>query len=281
MCWPRRSEYRPRGEDRSRVAGVTATTGYDAPPLWMTLLESRAVAEYAGWRLSSPLLQRLPKGDGHPVLVLPGFTAADRSTTRLRMLLRRLGYRTYGWRLGANIGPTPHVIDGLTERIERIRASNDNQPMSAIGWSLGGIYARLLARENPEYFRQVITLGSPFRMKPGDRSAVSALWNSVSHLHDESFMAPLLDPDRPPLAVPATSIYSRTDGVVSWRYCLEKKGPLAENVEVFGSHSGLGFNAAVGYVIADRLAQGEGEWKRFRAPLAAMAAFPPPANQHV
>ncbi len=260
---------------------MTATTRFDAPPLWMTFLESRAVAEYAGWRMSMPLLQRLPKGDGHPVLVLPGFTAADRSTVRLRILLRRLGYRTYGWRLGANIGPTPQIIDGLNERIDKIRADNDDQRISIVGWSLGGVFARLLARENPEYFRQVITLGSPFRMTPGDRSAVSALWESVSHLHDPSFLEPMLDPDRPPLMVPATSVYTRTDGIVSWRYCLEKKGPLAENVEVFGSHSGLGFNTAVGYVIADRLAQAEGEWKKFRPPLAALAAFPPPANQRI
>jgi len=247
----------------------------------MTLMESRAVAEYAGWRVTTPLLQLLPKGDGHPVLVLPGFGTADRSTIRLRLLLRSLGYRSYGWRLGANIGPTPEVVDGLRDRVAHIRSTNNDQRVSIIGWSLGGIYARLLARENPTHVRQVITMGSPFRMTPGDRSAVSALWDSVSHLHQETFFEPLLNPDRSPLMVPATSIYTRTDGIVSWQYCLDKKGPLAENVEVCGSHSGLGFNTAVGFVVADRLAQAEGEWKRFRPPLAALAAYPRPARQRV
>ena len=257
---------------------MTATTRFDAPPLWMTFLESRAVAEYAGWRLSMPLLQRLPKGDGHPVLVLPGFTAADRSTVRLRILLRRLGYRTYGWRLGANIGPTPHIIDGLNDRIDKIRQDNDDQRISIVGWSLGGVFARLLARENPQHFRQVITLGSPFRMKPGDRSAVSALWESVSHLHDPSFLEPMLDPARPPLMVPATSIYTRTDGIVHWRSCLEERGPISENIEVYGSHSGLGFNPAAAIAVADRLAQQTGQWKHFRPPVWAVAAFPRAAN---
>jgi len=262
------------------MAAITnlPTERFGSPPMWMTLLESRAALEFASWQVFSPLLERLPKGDGHPVLVLPGFTAADRSTTRLRLLLRRLGYRTYGWRLGANIGPTPHVVEGLERRIDKILRDNDGRRISLIGWSLGGIFARVLARHQPNHFRQVITLGSPFRMVPGDRSAVSALWDSVSHLHDESFFEPLLDESRPPLLMPATSIYTRTDGVVHWRYCLDLKGPLAENIEVFGSHSGLGFNPSVGYAVADRLRLREGQWKRFRPPIAAMAAYPPAAN---
>ena len=249
-----------------------------APPMWMSLLETRAAIEYASWRAALPLLERLPHGDGHPVLVLPGFTAADRSTTRLRLLLRKLGYRTYGWRLGANLGPTPHIVDGLARRIEKIRDTNHHQSISVVGWSLGGIFGRLLAREYPDMFRQVITLGSPFRMQPGDRSAVSRIWDSLSDLHDKRFMQVLETHDRPPLEIPATSIYTRTDGVVHWRLCLEKKGPISENVEVFGSHSGMGFNPAVAYVVADRLAQHQHSWRRFRAPIWARGAFPYPAD---
>ncbi|MEM7095162.1 MAG: alpha/beta hydrolase [Actinomycetota bacterium] len=256
---------------------TTVDRRHPAPPLWMTLLETRAAFEYASWRASTPWLNRLPKGDGHPVLVLPGFTADDRSTQRLRILLRRLGYSTYGWRLGANIGPTPEIIGGLQQRVDRISERNDGQKISLVGWSLGGIFARLLVRTEPERFRQVITLGSPFGMSPGDRSAVSALWDSVSHLHDESYFQPLLDRSRPPLPIPTTSIYTRTDGIVHWKYCLERRGPLSQNIEVYGSHSGLGFNPAVGYAVANRLAQPLGEWKRFRPPIAALAAYPPAA----
>jgi len=252
--------------------------GFKAPPLWMTLLETRAALEYANWRLVVPLLRRLPAGDGHPVLVLPGFTAADRSTAQLRWLLRQLGYRTYGWRLGTNLGPTPAVVTGLDDRIRRIRQSNDNQPISVIGWSLGGIFARVMARENPEYFRQVITLGSPFRTRMGDRSAVSGLWDSVSPLHDQDYLQAFASDDRPPLHMPTTSIYTRTDGVVNWRLCLEERSPIAQNIEVFGSHSGLAFNSAVGYVIADRLSQPAGNWRRFRAPLAMRTMYPRAKN---
>lgn len=252
--------------------------GSGAPPLWMTLLESRAALEYANWRALTPLLRRLPAGDGHPVLVLPGFTAADRSTARLRWLLRELGYRTYGWRLGANLGPTPNIVDGLHQRVDRIRAANGDQPITVIGWSLGGIFARVLARENPDYFRQVITLGSPFRMRMGDRSAVSHLWDSLAPLHDQQFLEAFAKHERPPLHMPTTSVYSRTDGVVNWRMCLETKSPISENVEVIGSHSGLGFNTAVAYVIADRLAQPVGEWRRFRSPLLLRALYPAAKN---
>lgn len=257
-----------------------AETGAEAPPIWMTALESRAALEYLNWRVLRPLLRRLPRGDGHPVLVLPGFTAADRSTTQLRWLLRGLGYKSYGWRLGTNLGPTTQIVDGLSERIDQIRAAHPDRPISIIGWSLGGIYARVLARENPQYFRQVITLGSPFRTRVGDRSAVSQLWDSLTPLHDQEFLQAFADDDRPPLHIPATSIYSRTDGVVNWRLCLETKSPIAENVEIIGSHSGMGFNTAIAYVIADRLSQPAGNWRHFRAPLLLRAAYPRAKNHH-
>ena len=255
-----------------------AQQGVAAPPLWMTVLESRAALEYINWRLLRPVLRRLPTGDTHSVLVLPGFGAADRSTAQLRWLLRDLGYRTYGWRLGINLGPTREIVDGLDKRIARIRTSNNNQPITVIGWSLGGIYARVLARKDPQHFRQVITMGSPFRTRLGDRTAVSGLWDSLQPLHDPSFFASFLNDERPPLHVPTTSIYSRSDGVVSWRLCLEQKSPIAENVEIVGSHSGMGFNTAVALVIADRLSQPEGHWARFRPPLWLRALYPPAKN---
>jgi len=210
--------------------------------------------------------------------VLPGFTGADRSTAQLRWLLRQLGYRTYGWRLGTNLGPTPNIVQGLDQRVSRIREANPGQPISVIGWSLGGIFARVLARENPEHFRQVITLGSPFRTRMGDRSAVSGLWESLTPLHDESFLSAFSNDERPPLHVPTTSIYSRSDGIVNWKLCLEAKSPIAENVEIFGSHSGMGFNSAAAYVIADRLLQPIGGWQRFRSPLLLRALYPPSKN---
>ena len=222
------------------------------------------------------MLERLPKGDGHPVLVLPGFTAADGSTLQLRALLRRLGYRTYGWKLGNNLGPTPQIVRGLEQRINEI-SEKEGQPVSIIGWSLGGIYARDLARRFPDLVRQVITLGSPIRMNPGDPSAARRLWETLEPLHDRDAQVFVSDDDDP-LPVPSTAVYSRSDGVVHWRLCLEVKGPLSESVEVFGSHCGLGFNPSVAIVVADRLSRDVSEWKRFRPPLWALAAFPRPTH---
>lgn len=242
-----------------------------------TALETRSALDTANWNASKRLLDKLPKGDGHPVLVLPGFTAADGSTLQLRALLRRLGYRTYGWKLGNNLGPTPQIVRGLEKRLREIN-EKEGQPVSIVGWSLGGIYARDLSRRHPEYVRQVITLGSPIRMNPGDPSAARRLWDTLEPLHDREANGRMAEPEDTPLPVPSTAVYTRSDGVVHWRLCLEEKGPMSESVEVFGSHCGLGFNPSVAIVVADRLATEPDNWKRFRAPVWAMAAFPRPTH---
>lgn len=223
------------------------------------------------------MLEKLPHGDGHPVLVLPGFTAADGSTLQLRALLRRLGYRTYGWKLGSNLGPTREIVRGLEKLVQEIY-EKEQQPVSIVGWSLGGIYARGLARQFPDLVRQVITLGSPIRMAPGDPSAAQRLWDTLEPFHDREAVGRIAEPEDEPMPVPSTAVYTRSDGVVHWRLCLEEKGPTSESVEVLGSHCGLGFNPSVAVVVADRLAQDVGVWKRFRPPLWALAAFPRPTH---
>ncbi len=244
-----------------------------APPIWMTALEYRAIPERVQMSGLLPLLRRLPKGDGHPALVLPGFTAGDQSTEPLRRLLRDLGYRTYGWGLGTNVGPTQRILDGLFARLERAHART-GEPVSIIGWSLGGIYARELARARPDLVRQVITLGSPIQMIDNDASSASRVWDMLSKYHAAGFDRSAREADRPHLTVPTTSIYSRTDGVVNWKACLIRRTDHSENIRVFGSHCGLGFNSAAIYAISDRLAQSEGEWDPFVAPWYLRGAFP-------
>ncbi len=249
-----------------------------APSRLLTGLEGRAALEFATWPLARLPLSQLRRGDGHPVLVLPGFTANDRSTTQLRALLRDLGYRTYGWKLGPNLGPTHHIVNGLTTRFNDI-VEREQQPVSLIGWSLGGIYARAIARDNHALVRQVITMGSPIRIQDGDASAVGGIWEALSSVHDPAALEAMADSESvSPMPVPTTAIYTRTDGVVHWRTCLERRGPTTENIEVFGSHSGLGFNPWVAVAVADRLSQRVGRWRRFRPPLWALGAFPPPAQ---
>jgi pimeloyl-ACP methyl ester carboxylesterase len=258
---------------------MTATTTHvEAPSPFLTALEVRAVAERGAMTAALPLLHRLPRGDGHPVLVLPGFVASDRSTAPLRRLLRELGYAPFGWKLGQNLGPTPEIVRGMMDRFERI-AERHGRTVSVVGWSLGGIYGRELARRYPDAVRQVVTLGSPIHMRPGDRSAASRSWETLRHRHDPAVLdRSIPEMERPPLRVPATSVYTRSDGIVHWTTCLIESTPTTENVEVHGSHCGLGFNPWSVYVVADRLAQAEGRWAPFRAPLVLRAGFPRPAQ---
>src|SRR5690349_8104798 len=115
------------------------------PRAGLLLLETRALLELAALLPAYPFLRRAPRGDGHPVLVLPGFMASDFSTRTLRRFLRDLGYAAHGWKLGRNVGPSPELVGRLVERLQELRARHGRR-ISLIGWSLGGIYARELAR---------------------------------------------------------------------------------------------------------------------------------------
>jgi pimeloyl-ACP methyl ester carboxylesterase len=242
----------------------------------MTALELRAIGERVRMEAAMPLLERLSGGDGHTVIVLPGFTADDRSTRPLRNLLNTLGYDARGWGLGINLGPSHEIVEGLRILFERLLERT--QHFSIIGWSLGGVYAREIARELPDNVRQVITLGSPLEMVHGDDSATRRLWDELEPIYDQTAHRSVRESHRPPLPVPASAVYSRTDGIVHWRACLTVPNATSENIEVYGSHCGLGFNTTVTYVIADRLAQPEGTWEPFKAPLWLRGAFPRPAD---
>jgi pimeloyl-ACP methyl ester carboxylesterase len=218
---------------------------FSAPHLGLLLLEGpRAFFEASLLLPSAPLLARAPRGDGQPVLVLPGFAASDASTEVLRAYLRALGYRTHGWGLGRNVGPGDGLGRLLAGRLLALQRRYARR-VSLVGWSLGGVYARELAKREPRSVRQVISLGSPF----GGR----------------------VDPPPP---IPSTAIWSRTDGIAPWRACVESEGAQAENIEVVASHCGLGFHPAVLYAIADRLAQPEGAWRPFDRSALPRAIYP-------
>jgi pimeloyl-ACP methyl ester carboxylesterase len=244
-----------------------------APSRRLLAMEQRALFELGAMVASAPLLRVLGRGDRHPVLVMPGFTTGDDSTALLRFVLRGWGYWAHGWRLGSNLGPTTAALGGMRDRLDVLHARH-GQPVSLIGWSLGGLFARNLARQSPEKVRQVITLGSPLQLGPGDRTSASMIADRLEHRFDPTFLR-VADHRQPVLPVPSTSVYSRTDGVVRWQICLDVEDELHDNVEVRGSHIGLGFNPAVLYVIGDRLAQPADRWRPFRAPPLLRAAFPP------
>lgn len=251
------TESRPRTQYRRPTTGE----GFSRPAPFLTVVEGpRALMEFGVSAATLPLLALARRGHGEPVLVLPGLGGGDRSTEPLRWYLGELGYNARGWGLGRNLGPNRRVVEG-TEAALRALADEHEQPVSLIGWSLGGLYARELASEFPALVRQVITLGSPhrlFRRESAD-AATDGQWPELVDDVVESY-------DRVPQApiVPTSAIYSRSDGVVPWRACLVESGPLSENVEVLGSHFGYGHNPAVLWVIADRLAQRDGAWAKYR-----------------
>lgn len=225
----------------------------------------RAMAEWGSLALSAgALMASAPRGDGHPVLVLPGFMTSDTSTRVLRRFLRMLGYDAHTWNLGRNLGTRAIGQQGehLIARLREIHEAT-GQKVSLVGWSLGGVMARLLARKAPDAVRQVVTLGSPFAGSPKS-SNVWRLYElmSGSRVDDPNHRAHLAEVAARP-DVPCTAIYSKDDGVVAWQTCREDDSPLSENIEVHGSHIGLGVNPSVLYAVADRLAQKDGEFRRF------------------
>ncbi len=233
------------------------------PPSKLLLLaELRVFSEFAMGLAALPVLSAAPKGDGHTVLVLPGFLTSDRSTDFLRSYLRGMGLNAVGWELGRNLGGLYRMRDHLRRKVAEL-ARERGQKISLVGWSLGGVYARDLALSLPDMIRGIVTLGSPFS---GDLRAnnVGKLYDQVSGEHVDDAALDDIAALAGAMPVPATSIYSKTDGVVSWQTSLMEESRTAENIEVVGaSHLGLGFNPAVLWAIADRLAQAEGQFARF------------------
>ena len=197
---------------------------------------------------AAPYLFHAPRGDGHPVLVMPGFGASDNSTIALRGFLSSTGYDVHPWNLGTNRGPgMPDLQARLAERLDAIFAESGDQKVSLVGWSLGGVYARMLAHRYPNKVCQVITLGSPIggsRRSPTNTSGPIA--------------------SSPLPGVPSSAIFSKTDAIVPWEFATQQPSEIADNIEVHTSHTGLGFSPAVFYAIADRLAQQTGNWQPFQ-----------------
>jgi hypothetical protein len=246
------------------------------PGLGLLFAEARGIFELNASLLLSPVLMRAPRGDGHPVLMLPGFLASDLSMAPMRRYLREIGYDSCAWSMGRNMGGVSRTRAALRERLAGIYNST-NRRVSVIGWSLGGVYARDLALQAHEMVRSVVTLGSPFA---NDVRATNAtrLYEALSGetIEDNSELRKAIAGDLP---VPATSIYSRADGIVNWRTCLLKPSDTAENIEIhLASHIGLGVNPAALWAIADRLAQREGEFGPFDRSGPFAIAYAPPEH---
>ena len=223
---------------------------------------ARALFDYSTFLLSKPILQRLGQGDGHPVLVLPGFLTGDKTTRQLRGFIDKIGYQSYPWKLGRNYG-NPQLVDGCVERLLQIYESTQ-QKVSIVGWSLGGVFAREVARRQPDLVRQVITLGSPFA-GAHKKNNVSWLYSLINGRHLKEVDPKLLEDMLHPPPVPTTAIFTKGDGIVHWEHCIEQvECDWVQNIEVKGSHCGLGVNPSALLCITNRLAQCPNNWEPFR-----------------
>jgi pimeloyl-ACP methyl ester carboxylesterase len=218
------------------TASISERRAAPLRPLWPLPIATEVWpgVEFAAFTaVAGALVAASPRGDDHAVVVLPGFGGGDASTAPLRRFIARLGYRSQGWGLGPNHGFGRRVTDGLDDLLA---AAAETGPVSLVGWSLGGVHAVELAGRRPELVRSIVTLGSPLAGR------------------------------RLPAEVPMTSIFSRTDTIVGWRASALQQAPRRENVVVRASHLGLGSNAAVAIVVADRLSQRPDEWLPFSPP---------------
>ena len=223
------------------IKGAVKVGKIKKPSVLHTLMEARVPFEIGAQILSYRFYEKnLPQGNGRPVIVIPGFGAGDFETKMLRRSLRRLGYRSVPWKMGRNMGSTAKNREHLRSELDRLLAVS-RQKISIVGWSLGGVFARELGRNYPEYVHSVVSMGTPFT---GDHDA-NILHDIFHRLSGSEFTHEDLvafNQRKEPPGVLSTSIYSKTDGVVSWRCSLERESELTENIEVKSSHCGLVYN---------------------------------------
>jgi pimeloyl-ACP methyl ester carboxylesterase len=276
LSYERLARYRitpwtPRDDDRVHDQHPFTATPMNPSPSSPVKRPTLTLLSVEPWRaayefLSHKLMHEplAASGDGHPVLIFPGLGADGRSVAPLRKVCESLGYAAFDWGRGFNTGPQGDVDDWLRDLAAHSTEllKNHQQTVTLIGWSLGGIYARELAKLMQGRVRQVITIGTPFNAD-ADHTNVGWLYGLLTAstpAFDQDFSRRLRT--APP--VPTTSIYSRSDGVVAWQSCCHRTHRAGvQDIEIHGSHIGMGWNPSVLRVVADRLAQRPGAWQPY------------------
>ncbi len=242
-----------------RTGGADPSVALDPPPPAFLLSDAPRAAAEAGATLAAWAWLRTAaaRGDGHPVLVLPGFLAGDEFTAVCRAFLRQQGFDPYAWGAGVNWGRW-EALDLVIERAEAL-AERAQRKISVVGASMGGLYARALALARPDLVRCVVTLGSAV-LPPQRSNHVWPVYEAVTRQPEHTMHVPA------PLPVPSTSIYSRVDGLSDWRPCVQPRGDRQENVGILSSHHGMMSHPAALFLLADRLSQDDAGWKPFDPP---------------
>lgn len=246
-------------------------TALRKPAVGMLTLEPlRAALEYARLRCAND--DDAPQGDGHAVVLFPGLGANDDYMVPLARFCERLGYAAFAWGRGRNTGPKGDPLRWVRALAGEVseRVGKEHKAITLIGWSLGGLYARQIAKSITPRIRQVITLGTPFARIAGATHAewLYGLVNGRAGRIDPALERTL----RAPPPVPTTSVYSKSDGVVAWQACVGETSPCAENIEVDSSHLGLVWHPEVFRIVADRLAQRPGRWRPWVRPTRVRGA---------
>ena len=228
------------------LAGAPSWTLLGTEPL-------RALLEYARMRRMDKAA--FPRGDGHPVVIFPGLATDRHSTAPLKAFCDSLGYAAFDWGRGFNTGPEGDVdawLDELAHHVQELTATH-GQRMSLIGWSLGGIYAREVAKQLRRRVRRVITIGTPVAGTV-EQTNVARVYRLLNGRTPPALDEALSTRLRTPPDVPTTSIFSRSDGIVAWQACIQdgERGHT-ENIEIDGSHVGMPWNPEVLSIIANRL----------------------------
>lgn len=238
------------------------TSQIKVPTFKRLFLEPLGVTELVNAIPAWSLLESLPRGNGEPVMVVPGLSTNDISTEIVRSFLKYKGFSAYGWELGFNVKYTESLEKKLIKRIDELYEKH-RQKVTLIGWSLGGVTIRILAQHAPEKIKQVIALGAPFSNIKG-KTHVSWWYSLLARESVQQFNAQWTKDAAAQPLVPSTAIYSKTDGMVSWEYCIDwVTGPKTQNVEVLCNHLGFGMTPTVWTVLVDRLLQNEDNWQLF------------------
>lgn len=237
---------------RARTRDVaSAPQARTAPPGWRLAMELSSPLEAARLVGARRRLVESPRGDGHVVVDIPGWRAPEVSGLPLRRYLSWLGYDARGWGLGTNTGDPSRDARLLTRTVASW-VEESGGPVSLVGWSLGGVIAREVARRRPDVVRRIVSYGTPVVGGP----AYTAVAGRYSHevRHHATRLTARLDAERP-IRVPITAIYSRRDGIVDWRACLDQASPDVEHIEVRSTHIGMGADPDVWAVVAERLSR--------------------------
>ncbi|MDG1443762.1 MAG: alpha/beta fold hydrolase [Pseudomonadales bacterium] len=221
------------------------------PALASMFNEAFAAFELPKLLLRAPELSRLKTVNPRKIIVMPGFGADDFSTLPIRGYLSSMGHEVQGWNRGLNIKDVQETLDELVQDIEK-RTRNAAEPIVIVGWSLGGYLAREVARDLPNTVEQVFTLGSPIVGGP-KYTQLASLYRSQGIDVDWIERVIIEREDANELITPVTAVYSKSDGVVAWQACIDKKSPNVEHIEISASHIGLGISADSFRIVADKL----------------------------